>query len=373
MSFICSLEKLNVKKADPQNDIYLCREYNCKSFHKYQENHLSPLINAIYYLELQRVKDLLNQISKEEVIDKYNFYNLPHNNYNHNILYFIFSNFMNTGCAQSDNEGKLIPSLHSVSWYSLRKVIKPKNLAEKISNELTIELVEYLCSTYPELITYNDIEGANRLNCNVIANILENYYIDKIKTYDEPICCICFSSFEVNLINNVCVCKNHIHIKCLIKCINQFGDICRTCNNSTHSHLDSKNRIMFPKVNIYPSPLLTGYLILKDEFEQLHYAIAYLCIDRIKDLLNNMSDEKFKKYVEKADYYTLHKKENNLLKLKDVPYTNLSRSNHTYDFLLIEKMFEEKSTKKNVKIFYHTDDNKFYHTDGSNRSDRSDV
>jgi hypothetical protein len=118
---------------------------------------------------------------------------------------------------EMDHNNNFIPSLNTVTWWSLRGLIKPKNATEKLSNELTVILINYLCSTYPELITIDDIEGANHFKCDIIANILENYYIDKIESTNN--CCICYGSFDYNLITNVCDCKNFIHLKCLIKCI----------------------------------------------------------------------------------------------------------------------------------------------------------
>jgi hypothetical protein len=50
----CKLEKLNVLKSDQDNNIYLGNEHN----------ELNPLLNAIYYLKIDKIKEILEK--KEE-------------------------------------------------------------------------------------------------------------------------------------------------------------------------------------------------------------------------------------------------------------------------------------------------------------------
>lgn len=73
-------------------------------------------------------------------------------------------------------------------------------------------------------------------------------------------------------------------------------------------------------------------------FEPLHFAIAYLCCNRVETLLNKMSSDKLKEYIENADYSALHKKEDGIIKIIDCPYTNLSINRHPKEFEMIEKM-----------------------------------
>lgn len=248
----CKLEKINGLKSDSDNNIYLYNDYNSIEL-------LNPLLNAIHYLKIDKIKEILEKKRREEVVDIKIIYS---GEMKLSLLNYIMNKFQCFSLQEIDHNNNFIPSLNIVTWWTLRGLIKPKNDTEKLSNKLTLILINYLCSTYPELITINDIEGANRFQCNIIANILENYYIDKIESKKD--CCICYGSFDYNLITNVCDCKNFIHLKCLIKCIEEFGDICRTCRKSTGSHKDSKNRIMFPNANIYPSPLM-GYYIIANE------------------------------------------------------------------------------------------------------------
>jgi hypothetical protein len=174
---------------------------------------------------------------------------------------------------------------------------------------------------------------------------MESYFQKKdiynISEGDKPMCFICYSDNSY-LISNVCSCKNHIHLYCLLDCFEEYGDICRTCKNQMNLKFNKKNIIMFPSENIYIHPILGGYVLPKTDFEQLHYATAYLCVDKVKDILNNMSIERFKQYMKKADYYALHKKENGFLKILDYPYTKFYRNEHNGDFLDIEEMFKNK-------------------------------
>lgn len=73
-------------------------------------------------------------------------------------------------------------------------------------------------------------------------------------------------------------------------------------------------------------------------FEPLYFDIAFLCCNRVEILLNKMSLDKLKEYIENADYRALHKKENGTIKLINCPYTNLSRNRHSKEFEMIEKM-----------------------------------
>lgn len=101
--------------------------------------------------------------------------------------------------------------------------------------------------------------------------------------------------------------------------------------------------MIFPKANVYPEPLLSAeytILDLKPDIpdalqvhinRQLHYAIAYLCTKLVRYLLNTITVEQFKNYLSTADYYAVLQFKP--LKLKDIPYTNLSRTKYGSKFL----------------------------------------
>lgn len=319
----CNLDTIDITTIDINDDVYLCRSYNCNKYHKSQDS----IRDAIYFLNINRLKFLLNSMTRKQVIE----YKI----YKNNILSYILSEFMSVG------QGKTT-SLASVNWY----LFKFNNEC----NKLTLELLQYICSTYPELITQNDIDGANYFNCVPVFDILTLYFIDENvneNVNENNYCFICNSSHNSQLINNICSCKNKIHLQCLIKCTKEFGDICRTCNNNIISKQDLRGRTFYPNANIFPSPLLNNYVIINDENinEQLHFSIAYLCIDKTQEILNKMTTNEFNKYVEKCDKYALHKIENNILKLIDMPYTNYSRQHYNLEFTIIEELLLNKATQ----------------------------
>lgn len=207
---------------------------------------------------------------------------------------------------------------------------------------LFLKMLEYICSTVPELITEKMIKELSYYRANDIVNILANYYTD-----EKGECCfICFSSHASNLIDNTCACKNKIHLECLISTTKKLGNICQTCLTSNGAVIDPNNRIIFPFQNIYQIPLMNRYEIINDLNTQLHYAIAYLQYDRVKDILSKISKEQYQHYYQTADYYALHRKnEDGSLKLLNMPYSNLSRNNNKEAFDNIERLLKEVHVK----------------------------
>lgn len=78
-------------------------------------------------------------------------------------------------------------------------------------------MLEYICSTVPELITEKRIQELSHYRANDIVKIL--YYMDE---RDES-CFVCFSFHNSNLTNNTCNCINKIHLECLIGTSKKLG------------------------------------------------------------------------------------------------------------------------------------------------------
>ena len=55
-----------------------------------------------------------------------------------------------------------------------------------------------------------------------------------------------------------------------------------------------------------------------------------------------MTIDEFNKYIDIADYNSLHTKVNNTLKILHIPYTNLTRSKYPEQFEEIELSLDEK-------------------------------
>lgn len=320
-NFICKKDKIDVVTVDSKNDTYPCKKYKCKFFHKSED----PLIDAIFYLQILRVQEILNTMTHDEVIE----YKITIGvSLHYDILNYILSEFAYMGNGYN-------PSLSWVSWYSLRLFNNHDDY--KINNNLACNLVEYICSTYPELITEELILQTNNFACEKITDTLMYYYKDKPNTNQ---CFVCFSCIQNQLILCTCVCNTYIHLNCLIKLVKLYGDICSSCKTSLNSFVDSRRRIHFPHNDIYVKPLFSSYVFANKN--SLHYACAYLCVKRVKEILDKMSWNEFKYYMKSADYYGLHIITNNKLKLIDNPYTNLSRNNHKLSFNSIENMLEKK-------------------------------
>lgn len=226
---------------------------------------------------------------------------------------------------------KLMISNQTMSYYNIKqKLINP---------EITkfLELIEVISSRFPILITNELINSANYFNAELLVDLYTKYYIS-----NENACFICYSSHTAELLqlHRFCGhCKLLVHLKCLIKCIQSNGNKCPVCKTriTTGIHRPS-NRLYFPEANIYPAPLSSYYLILADtEINlHLHYAIAFLCVKRVEQLLSTISDENWRNYKATADKYALH--DRYVYKLKDMPYTNLSRTMYNNDFKAIEDM-----------------------------------
>lgn len=307
---------------DPVKDIYPCNYFNCNKYHPVDG--IDKYIYSIKYLKIDRLKLLLSSLNEEQVL------NLQLRN-NTNILSFIINNLFSYCC------GKIKPNIDCVTLMSID--------ANDESTLLALELINYLCTTYPKLINDSHISSVSQYKSNKLLTILRNHQIDD--PYDEC-CIICFSSSKIKLIDNICVCKSKIHLDCLIKTFLHNGSTCKTCKKSNGGVKDKNGRVLFPFSNIYKQPLMSNYLIIPEDDikSSLHFAIAYLQVDRVKYLLDKMEAEDYDDYVETADYYALHGKLDGKIKILDSPYTNLHKDGHIDEFNKIEKLLEIKSNKR---------------------------
>ncbi len=238
---------------------------------------------------------------------------------------------------------KLLSSNQKVCYRKLKRNTKDPDIIK------FLQLAELIVSKFPALITDELISGANHFNADLLLDLYTKYYVDK-NADTSTTCYVCYSSHTSELLplQRFCGhCKLFVHLKCLIKCIETNGHTCSICKTpiSVIKHKPS-NRLCFPDANVYPIPLLSNYIILEDTEinAQLHYAIAFLCVKRVKVLLLAMTHETYMNYLATADRYALHDGIN-VHRLKDMPYTNLSRAMYTNNFKAIETMLSLKSSQ----------------------------
>lgn len=305
---------------DAHHNIYYC--YKCKKYHVCSES--KQLLKAIEFLQVDRVKEIINNMTKDELIN-YRCYDL-------NIMNFILLSqiFKNKSV-----------SIQLFNFFDGMQKYNSKEQQEAM--ELYMEILDFICSKVSELITEDMIIWKSDQRANSIVKILTNYYIDM----SSECCVICYSSHRSKLIDNTCSCKNKIHLECLIEVTKKLGNICKTCNSNNSGIIEPNGRILFPSKNIYMSPLGCNYIIVNNKKSQLHFACAYLQYKTVSELLNDFTKEEYINYYNTADYYALHShnKQTKALIIKDMPYTNLSRSKNMEAFDETEKVlsvFHEK-------------------------------
>lgn len=63
----CKREILDIHTIITEDDIYPCKNNNCNYYHKSCSRH--ALIDAIYFLQFDRVKELLDNMSNDNIIN----------------------------------------------------------------------------------------------------------------------------------------------------------------------------------------------------------------------------------------------------------------------------------------------------------------
>jgi hypothetical protein len=321
----CSNEKFT--RTILEEEIYYCDK--CEYYHKHDKN--NNIYLAIINLNLNKLKEIFSTMSKEELINYRYYYD---DNCSINIIQ-IFSMELLSGMGPEDDTMKCL----SYNNFDEDSIFYSVTIKQK---ELALKILELICVTIPELITENEIKTSTEHRATSIINILVNNYIET--NIEHEACFSCFSSHSINLIDNTCLCKNKIHLECLINITKKIGHICQTCKNDNGGIITSNGVLIFPDYNIYYDPLSDYYTIATDVNTQLHFSIGYLQYKRVDQILNNITKEQYQNYYDNADFYALHiKTDKNLpLMLIDVPYTNIIRENNKEKFIYMENI-----------LFYH--------------------
>jgi hypothetical protein len=327
----CIREIVECNEMDAHNDIYPC---NCGKFHKAK----NPLISAIDFLQLDRLKELLYNIPVEDILNK-DLWGNENTKRKTNILSYILVSLMSSGFSK-------FPCLNCIS-YSNMNTTNPYNTERDIQiRDQVLKIIEYICSKYPKLIADHWVETAISYGSNLILAILLKYYDDDDDSLER--CNICYSNCQIQLIDYPCECKMKVHLTCLINIIEALGDnICRVCHKSYNAGIDHRHRIFFPFANIYASKLMSSYEIIpfENKLESLYYAIEYLQIERTKEILETMTKEEWDEYKKRNNdprmglYYYVDGE----FQLKEA--INLPKKYYEKEYKAINKMLLKKENE----------------------------
>lgn len=326
----CTRESVNAITINPTENIYPCTIWDCDKFHKSADMN-DILFDSIYFLQIDRIKELIKDIDEKNAMEL--------KRSNHNMLDYIFLHFW----SMSLGNGGKYPTLQSCNISVPDQLLDDNDI---IAKQKTFQVLEIICSKYPVMITQKHFDEANALGprAKKVYDMLTKYYVDDPDATD---CFLCLSTNTTELIPNTCSCKNKVHLQCLIKLVSETGKKCTVCQKSNNSVICPRGRVIFPKLNIYKQPLLSKYIMIdkKDVNKSLSYAIAYLQIDRVKELLDTMDRTEMENYIKfNAEYFgnssAVHKK--NTIDLADSMYTNFYRSTYPNEFNEIERLLKLK-------------------------------
>jgi hypothetical protein len=125
----CKRVIINTNNIDEFNNIYPCKTIECDKYHKSLDSH--ALIDALYFLKLNRVIDILDNMTYDKIIS-FRTYDKKNN-----ILEYIFSEFKGKN-TKMPTIGRLSNNNQPICYESI---------------ELTKTIIYYIMNKYPELIT----------------------------------------------------------------------------------------------------------------------------------------------------------------------------------------------------------------------------
>jgi hypothetical protein len=336
----CEKEEIATKSIDADSNIYPCSNHSCKKFHI----SATPLTSALKYLQLSKVKEILkfadlataNKMILDELKICTNNPNIKETEHLDIVNKFICELYGTSGsCAE-------YPTVNVVGVYDMKVQPSPY---KKHNHELHLECVnlyceilDYLCSKYPQSIKPSHFECMNAYSATRVIKILQKYFQDDAPL--ESSCFVCGTSYSSNLITCTCKCKINVHLQCLIELITKNSDTCKTCLTKFGSKIDKRGRMFFPDSDIYASPLMSSYIFPKTLNDKLHFAIIYMQVNRVKQILQSMTPEQFTDYKNNADYVSTHSP--TFYDLISNPYSNYSRHMYPIQHQQISQLLIEK-------------------------------
>ena len=334
----CNIVEVNSTSNDPDNLVYYCKNIMCGKYHKIYSQ--DDLLYAIYYMEADRVKKLLRMMTLEDIENV--------KVYNRNILdYIIYSLLSITG-------QRTVPTLDNIWGDSFTSPYYKNNPIEILKCKKYLELLDVVCERVPYLIEEKHFSSINKSNYSML-NVLNNYFQ---KEDGDSKCYICFGSYSSELINSICKCKTtKVHISCLIKTVKEFGDVCSICNENFNARVDSRNRIFFPFSNLYWDQLgsIVHVVPVDDITESLRFSTSYLVKDRVKQILEQITDEEFivfknqfKKVPKQAKFYISFKfDKDDYLMMTPYPSSNMNCEKYPELHREINNLFKDRENKIN--------------------------
>lgn len=240
----------------PFKDIYPKHTY-------YESDPNDFLINAVFFLQEKRVKDIILNCKETINIKKKIF------GHEYNILEILCD------CIYYDyehNKSKIIRIAHLLCSYDITLLTDKcfNMLYHAKRKELSIELEKY---------SENDKET------------------DKYK------CFVCLAGRpEFLMMSNICKCKTHIHIACFESLFktNKHCTICLEKYKINEGHHDKS--YYYPFDDFYFTPLFNHPITKIKETSQIKYALGYAQPTRLQFLFDNISDKEKKEYFE-SEYY----------------------------------------------------------------------
>ena len=250
-----------------------------KKDHLHTEN---KFIASVYHLQINAVQETINDQSIE-ILDKC-------------IISVTKLRLYYPYCVNSDKYAMLL------------KLLLDK-LQEKITDARILEYLEKYannilianCISFSG-IRFNLMQAPHKFasfrcvdNADEMLQMIQQYENESL----DEVCKYCMSSVPKETLVRPCKCDNPVHISCFKKWYGYGKDKCEICDDPFSrinvQHMESRcgraslvEKIFFPFDDYYPVPLMTSYDIHKVSGNDRYvYALLYLQIPRMKDLLEN--------------------------------------------------------------------------------------
>jgi hypothetical protein len=314
----CGLKEFIPMELNESINVYPCKKKYCCKFHK-SENIINSIMDSIYFLKPSRLEEIVQLIKsansdlnkKINLIQMSELFQTGKNNLLNRTLDVISDKKIDTIVNTKMDDGTIIT-----------KDISNTILNITPTNDKYLKIISIICGNFPQMITQLSYTKPNLYTTIPIINILNKY--NQNKTPSGQICCFCKLSSPNQMIKKPCKCcssedinLNSCHLTCLTESIynNRISNSvhwCQMCSSPYDSYSDHKGTIHFPNLGIYfisselfrlvnvESPNTYVFTDITDKKIQLNLASRYLCVKKVKEILDSMSNDEFKLYAKTA-------------------------------------------------------------------------